>query len=318
MRRRFSPQKGAVVGACETFRNPGLADALECMAANGFAASAVGNAIVAAQAGRGHLTDADLASYRALERKPLAARVGSMQVNLNPPPAASGVLIAYSLARLCGVKGADFARVQIDTDAARMRAGTDVSQLLDRPLRQRGTTHISVIDANGNACAVTVSNGEGNGELAGQFGFMPNNILGEEDVNPYRTANWPEDTRLASMMCPSLIETGDGGLIALGSGGSSRIRSAMLQVIARLALDGAELESAIDAPRLHVEEGHLDFEDFFDFETRRALVAAFADHRAWSDYSMFFGGVHAVALHADGRYACKGDHRRDGVAIIVE
>ena len=41
---------------------------------------------------------------------------------------------------------------------------------------------MSVIDAEGNAAAVSLSNGEGNGFIVGKFGFMLNNMLGEEDL----------------------------------------------------------------------------------------------------------------------------------------
>ena len=313
----FAP-RGDVTGIGEISHNPGLADAFEVMAADGFAAGPVGREIVSGQRGRGHLTAQDLEAYQAVVRKPLAVMAGGDRVFLNPPPAASGTLIAYALGRLEATDGTAFARALSDTDRARRNANGDVAWLLDRPVRQRGTTHISVIDANGNACAVTVSNGEGNGELAGPFGFMPNNILGEEDVNPHGDDGWPENTRLASMMCPAIIETGKGGLIALGSGGSNRIRSAILQVIARLALDGAGLKEAIDAPRLHVENGHMDFENLFDEKTRMALTKEFSDHRSWPEPNMFFGGAHAVEMSADGGFSGAGDNRRDGVSIVVE
>ncbi len=315
-RELFAPS-GDLVGVGEIFRNPGLADAFEVMAEDGFAASAIGRTIASAQNDRGHLTSDDLASYRAITREPLAVRIAGNTVHLNPLPAASGVLIALGMNRLADTGGATLADALAQTDIARRQADGDLSRLIDRPLRQRGTTHISVIDAQGNACAVTVSNGEGNGELAGPFGFMPNNILGEEDVNPFGAAGWPENTRLASMMCPAIIETCDGGLVALGSGGSNRIRSAMLQVIARLAANHADLADAVDAPRIHIENGHIDFEDRFDNETRKALVAAFPDYRAWPEPNMFFGGVHAAARDQHGRMTGAGDRRRDGVAMVV-
>lgn len=313
----FAPD-GEMIGAGETFRNPGLADALEAMASGDLATSAVGEEVIGLQAGRGHLTADDLAAYGAIARRPLSIGIGAMTAHLNPLPAASGVLVADSLSGLDRTDGAALANALDATDRARRQASGDLSRLVDRPLRQRGTTHVSAIDAAGNACAVTVSNGEGNGELVGRFGFMLNNILGEEDVNPAGADGWPENVRLASMMCPAILEAPDGAIVALGSGGSNRIRSAIAQAIARLALDGAKLADAVTAPRLHVENGHLDFEDFFDAKTRAVLVAAFGDHRAWPERNMFFGGVHAAAMDAGGGLSGAGDARRDGVAITVE
>ncbi len=309
---------GRMVAAGELFRNPGLADALEIMAADGFANSSIGQAFAEGQNGRGHLREKDLADYRAVVRDPIMIGCGDCRISLNPLPAASGVLIAHGLDRLADTRPVSTADALKRTDLARRRANGDMASLLDLPIRQRGTTHISVIDSAGNACAVTVSNGEGNGELVERYGFMPNNILGEEDVNPHGAEDWPTDIRLASMMCPAIIETGDGGIAALGSGGSNRIRSAMLQVISRISLDGSALTDAVEAPRMHVENDHLDFEDQFSGDDRKTIADAFPDHRAWPEPNMFFGGVHAVSLSADGKYDGAGDRRRDGIALVVE
>ncbi len=162
-----------------------------------------------------------------------------------------------------------------------------------------------------------MSNGEGNGELVDGFGFMFNNILGEDDVNPAGLSAWPLDTRLSSMMCPTIIEHPDGGITALGSGGSNRIRSAIAQVVARLCLDGEDLPTAVGAPRVHVERGHLDFEDLVAIDVRARLCAEFPDHRAWPQPDLFYGGVHAARLRPDGTFAGVGDRRRDGAAIVV-
>ena len=123
------------------------------------------------------------------------------------------------------------------------------------------------------------------------------------------------------MMCPTMIETADGGLIALGSGGSNRIRSAISQVVVRLCLDGADLRDGDHRARLHVEGdvdgGHLDFEDRFVDGTRSRLRAQFPDHRAWPEPDLFFGGVHAARRDPAGTFTGAGDSRRDGAAIVV-
>ncbi len=312
----FSPG-GKMIPAGETFFNPGLANALEVLAKEGMAKSAIGAQIVKQQASSGHLTAQDLRKYSVLTADPVCAAVGAAKVHLNPLPAASGSLIAHSLAHLETSDPVDMARALFATGEARRAAQGDLATLKSVPLRQRGTTHVSVIDADGNACAVTVSNGEGNGELVGPFGFMLNNILGEEDVNPNGIIGWPLDARLSSMMCPAVIEYEDGSIVALGSGGSNRIRSAIFQIIVHLCQRGLTLQEAIAEPRLHLEKGHLDFEDLFGPGTREELCALFQDHRAWPEYNMFFGGVHAVQMSAEGMFTGTGDTRRDGVAIVA-
>lgn len=315
-RRLFAPN-GTLLRPGETFRNPGLADALESLALNGVGGQ-VDLAIVENQAERGHVVAGDLEAYEVIERAPLAIETNGATVYVNPLPAASGTLIAHTLSHLESPHPVDIARALLATSQARQSARGDLSVLASVPLRQRGTTHISVIDADGTACAVTVSNGSGNGEVVDDFGFMLNNILGEEDVNPAGSDGWPTNTRLSSMMCPTMIEFSDGRVVALGSGGSNRIRSAICQVVVSLCLNGVDLNAAVMAPRLHVEGEHLDFEDLYDESVRGELVGLFADHRAWPERNMFYGGVHSVGMDGAGSFAGCGDARRDGTAIIVK
>ncbi len=334
----FAPE-GRLLEAGETLYNPALADALEALAMQGdivFTRGEIGQAMLAQSKDQGgHLTEEDLSGYEVRWRQPLLRRYRGLEMFLNPPPSAGGTLIAFALGVLSGLENGseDFtlsiARALDLSDAARRDAGHCLETLSgDAALRAcletarrhkaatRGTTHVSAIDAQGNAAALTISNGEGNGYMLGKYGFMLNNMLGEEDLNPHGFHNWPENMRLSSMMAPSLFRTPDGGLTALGSGGSNRIRSAIAQVIARVGA-GHELARAVREPRLHPEHGHLDFEDFFGDELRASLTAAFPDHRAWSEANMFFGGVHAVCRNQLGEFITVGDPRRSGAGCII-
>ncbi len=313
----FAPG-GTILKPGSTFKNPGLAEALELIGSGLTDQDRLTAVALAAQETDGNLTHDDFGAYEAIERGPVSIEVAGCKVHMNPLPAASGTLIAHSLDHLETADPVDMARALLATSQARRDAKGDLANLQQVPLRQRGTTHLSIIDADGNACAVTVSNGEGNGELVGSFGFMLNNILGEEDVNPHGTTDWPVNTRLASMMCPTLIEKPDGRLIALGSGGSNRIRSAIFQVVAALCLRNADLADAIAAARLHIEGGHLDFEDHYAPAIADQLRLLCPDHRAWPEPNMFFGGVHAAMQRPDGDLFGVGDARRDGIALLAD
>lgn len=313
----FAPG-GELSQAGDVFRNPELAGMFREASHGDWVKTSIADQLLSEQAREGHLIRDDLDSYQVVERQPVFVSINGSKVHLNPLPAASGTLIRYALAQLERCETLDLAKALQETDAARLSAQSDLSVLLDRPMRQQGTTHISTIDADGNACAVTVSNGTGSGEMVGGYGFMLNNILGEEDVNPNGSFDWPVNTRLASMMCPTLIDTPDGRLIALGSGGSSRIRSAIFQSVARLCLESTNLHQAIDATRLHVEDGHLDIETILPGQEMSQLAVTFPDHKIWSDKNMYFGGVHAVRVDADCQFDGVGDQRREGVAIVVD
>ena len=178
----------------------------------------------------------------------------------------------------------------------------------------RGTTHISVIDAEGNAAAVTLSNGEGCGDVIVPAGCMLNNMLGEQDLNPHGFHRWQPGRRLSSMMAPTVVHAGNRALIALGSGGSNRIRSAILQVLLNLLDFGMSPEDAVAAPRLHLEGGMLDIEAGPDARAIAAAARWAQQCAVWPEQNFYFGGVHAVQRMPDGSVAGAGDLRRGGVA----
>ena len=312
----FAPG-GAVVAAGDVFRNPGLADALEILARDGFRGSTVGSACCAVQAEGGHLTAADLDAYETIERAPLSIRVDGSTIHLNPLPAAGGTLVAHTLDQLDSSDPVAIARAVAATGDARRHADGTLADLASLTVRRRGTTHVSVVDRDGTACAATVSNGEGNGQLIDGYGFMLNNILGEDDVNPAGLSNWPTDTRLSSMMCPTIIEDADGTVTALGSGGSNRIRSAIAQVIVRLCVDGVDLPTAVEAPGCTSRVGISTSRTVSEPRSAIGCWAEFPDHRRWPRPDLFYGGVHTARRRADGTFSGVGDARRDGAAIVV-
>jgi gamma-glutamyltranspeptidase/glutathione hydrolase len=185
------------------------------------------------------------------------------------------------------------------------------------PVVERGTTHLSVADADGNVASLTVSNGEGSAYVLPDTGIMLNNMLGEEDLNPAGFNAWPRSQRLASMMSPAVLTLPDGGQLALGSGGSNRIRSAILQVMVNLLDFDMTLEQAVTAPRLHLEHDHFSIEEGFPPEVVGELCRQWPDHHVWPPGNLFFGGVQAVHRLADGTFQGAGDPRRGGAVSLA-
>jgi len=278
----------------------------------------------------GHLTVDDFTHYKVVERTPLAVDYHGRRIVTNPPPSAGGLLIGFALRLLAGGPAPDPGRLvevmrltnqaRIDSAMADQGAAAAAAKLLDpnflkryrdailgRPRTSRGTTHISVIDSTGNAAALTSSNGEGCGLVVPGTGMMLNNMMGEEDLHPGGFDAWATDTRISSMMAPTLIL--DERPTALGSGGSNRLRSAILQVLINLIDHTMAPEDAVAAPRLHHERDFLNIEGGTDPATIADLTQHYPDHRVWPGRNMFFGGVHLAA--ADGTGA--GDPRRGGV-----
>ena len=194
----------------------------------------------------------------------------------------------------------------------------------------RGTTQISVVDAAGGVASLSVSNGEGSAYVLPGTGIILNNMLGEADLLPDGVAAWQRDCRLSSMMTPAIVRDSVGGITALGSGGSNRIRTAILQTLLNLQIFGMSPEEAVAAPRLHWEEAAdsrepatLSVEPGF---AEDAVAAAAAGQRlaAWPGQNLFFGGVHTVRRSASGAFDGAGDappwrrcpHRMSGGAPL--
>lgn len=206
----------------------------------------------------------------------------------------------------------------LDETDKNLRAALE--EAAQRPFARQGTTHISVVDHVGNAAALTLSNGTGCGRMVPGCGFMMNNMLGEVDVTPQGAQGpWATDVRLASMMAPTLLALPRrGGHIALGSGGSSRIRSAILQVLLQLSDTPDALDEAVHAPRVHGEaSGAVDFEAGFREDLARSLLEQFPEATAWGEPNMYFGGVHAAARRDTGDVRLAADPRRDGATARV-
>ena len=116
------------------------------------------------------------------------------------------------------------------------------------------------------------------------------------------------------MMSPTVVLRDARPVLAVGSAGSNRIRSAILQTIIRSIDDGMDAQAAIDAPRVHSEDGVVYAEPRVDADALRAAGYTLAPFR---DRNLFFGGAQAVARGADGSFEGGGDPRRGGAATVV-
>ena len=341
-------REGELVGEGEVLRQPLLGGFLDVLALEGkdlFYHGEVAQMNERDLAGGGQLSRRDLENYAVEVRKPLSLELDGVQILTNPPPSSGGALCSFALSlvdarELHAIDPDDvrYALVVADvlqaTREARieaMAAGDDgsLSGLLDpgllgryrnevmgRLAARRGTTHISIIDAAGNLAAVTVSNGEGSGYMVPDTGVVMNNMLGESDLNPSGFHRWQVGQRMTSMMMPTAVRWPDGTQVATGSGGSNRIRTALLQVLLRMIVHRNTPEAAVLAPRLHYEHGLLSIEGGFEPDRIAPLLQAWPEHQLWESRNLFFGGAHTVRSGAhvsDGI----GDPRRAGVFLRV-
>jgi gamma-glutamyltranspeptidase/glutathione hydrolase len=326
----FAPS-GRLLRAGERIRQPELGDALERLAAEGSAPFYEGDiaaAIVAWLGERGGLlTAADLRAYEVVDRAPLAVRYRGRTVLTNPPPSAGGILIARALASLDRRGAAPDAGALVQVMAATQRERTPefleglddpafVARFLGSPGGPLGsTTHIAALDADGWACSVTCSAGSASGVIVPGTGVHLNNMLGEQDLNPLGFHRHPPGRRLPSMMSPTIVLRDGAPELAVGSAGSNRIRSAVLQTIVRCVDDGMRAQDAIDAPRLHYEDEIVYAEPGIDVQ---ALERAGWTVSRFRDRNLFFGGAQAVMRGAAAGFSGGGDPRRGGAAVVVD
>jgi gamma-glutamyltranspeptidase/glutathione hydrolase len=301
------------------YRNTCYADLLDALAAGtvtGLADPAYADRLLDASRGSGGLlTAADLEAFEAIVRAPVVAEHRGVRLWSNPPPSAGGSIVLDALGRLPqaadGIEWAAVAAAQSDAVRAHRAPGQVAT----------GTTHASVVAADGCVAALTTSNGSGSGTVVPGWGVALNNMLGEEDLQPGVPVAPGE--RMGSMMAPSLLAWPDGSQVVLGTGGSERIRSALVCVLSRLVDDGAELADAVDAPRVHVGgDQQIHVEPGLAAADLHGL-AQLAAERGWPDVdpwpspNVYFGGVHAVRRAADGTVTAVGDARRGGAAAVL-
>ena len=308
--------------------DPALADTLERLAAEGPAPFYTGDVAElvcdwVAERG-GQLTRADLAAYATIVRDPVRVAYRGQTVLTNPPPNAGGVLLAYALALLEREPAPPTVAAIVGAmeSAQAERTPEFLADLSDPGFLERfstsrlgATTHISVVDADGWACAVTCTNGEGCGEVVPGTGIHLNNMMGEQDLSPFGFHAHPPGRRLPSMMAPTMVLRDGIPRLVLGSAGSNRIRSAILQVVIGVLDHGLGVQAAIDAPRVHFEDGTVYVEPGVEtaaLEAEERTLVRFATR------NLFFGGAQAVLRDPVAGTLTGGcDPRRGGAVVIA-
>lgn len=347
---RSSESEDELVKEGERLKQPELADFMEQLITDGeslfYEGEIAGSVTRICRENGGHLTPGDFQNYQVFKRNPLKISYRNHHIAINPPPASGGILIAFVLKLMESMDPEPFqfgtepwldllVYVQKITNKARLDSFVDhpsddpVQKLLDRDYldiyRQeirnrlasfRGTTQISIADRNGNMASLTSSNGEGSSVMIPGTGVMLNNMLGEKDLNPGGFHNWRTNERVTSMMAPGIMKMNDNTRIVFGSGGSNRIRTAILQVLLNLTDFNMSLKQAVDSPRIHCEDDQLNVESGFPVDQLVNLAEDYPNHKIWKEKSLFFGGAHSVSYGPDG-FSGAGDSRRGGVSVMV-
>lgn len=198
------------------------------------------------------------------------------------------------------------------------RSGFDLEQVPDPYHEGTSTTHLSVIDEEGNAVAITESIEcfFGSGILIPELGLLMNDQMHDFDPLPGRLNSIEPKKRPLSSMAPTLIFKDGKPWLVLGSAGGPRIISSVLQVILNMVDFGMTLQQAVAAPRVHWQRDKIRVETEIPGPISNALRGIGHDVEMTRTRDLFFGGIHAVSLDlASKTYHGTADPRRDGVAL---
>jgi gamma-glutamyltranspeptidase/glutathione hydrolase len=287
---------GNLLASGERLEQPGLVAALEALADEGAASvyrGSIGERLLALLEERGGLvTDADLEAYEARWHDP--AETSYCGCRFRTRRALSDVLEPLGrLQRLRGLAEPD--RVVASIRALEGGGGGEAH-----------TTNLVTADPDGNVCVLTTSLGLGSGDFLPGLDLHLNSMLGERDL--LRRSLEPGE-RMESMMCPSLAQDESGPVLAAGAAGGTRLRSALVQVVAAILDEGLDPEEAVARPRLHPAGRVVHLEPGFAEATITRLVQEGYEPRPWAAQHHYFGGVSAIT-----RSGASGDPRRSGAA----
>lgn len=305
---------GHLLSAGDLLFHPGLAEALTMLARDGAAAFYTGEIaagmVAAVSAAGGALCPADLASYR----------VRQLPVDL-------ATITGHDRYGRCHVLGRRDLSRTVATLASLPQTLTKLPReeravcladalLANSPGGYGCTTNLAVVDAGGDACVITTTMGVGSGVWIPNTGIHLNSMLGEgELVSP---ASRPGD-RMSSNMCPLVVVDETGSLVlAAGSAGASRIRSALVHTLVNVLVADASVPEAIARPRFHAVAGpgggpatvHAEYG--YPEDELRAISVAGYDITRWDQMNHYFGGVSAV-----GKAGASGDPRRGGSGVLI-
>ena len=289
---------GRLLTAGERLDQPGLARALELVADEGaatFSSGTVAHELVALMEERGGLVTAeDLRAYEPEWLDPVEVEYAGRRVHTRGDLAG----VAETLRQLPRLRGISSASRGLALVAA--LSGNDAAG---------HTTSLTVVDRSGNACVATTSLGLGSGDFLPGLDVHLNSMLGETEllVRPLEPGG-----RMPSMMAPTVAVDPEGLALAAGSAGGSRLRTALVQVLAGILDEGLDGQAAVDRPRLHPVGELVHVEPGVDESVIGALVEAGRQVRRWPDLHHYFGGTNVV-----GRTGAGADPRRSGLALTL-
>ena len=202
------------------------------------------------------------------------------------------------------------------TLAALIRDGQQARvERLPRVPESKDTTHVSVIDQEGNAFSMTHSLGMPSGVITDGLGFMYNGCMGVFDPRPGRAGSLAPGKSRFSSLCPTIVFQNDEPFIVIGAPGGTQIAMGVLQVLLNLIDFDMSMSDAVIAPRFSGTSTPIDVSNRIPRFVTRELEAMNYEVIRWAQ-SYAFGWVHGIRID-DGIWSGGADPATDGMALAV-
>lgn len=185
---------------------------------------------------------------------------------------------------------------------------------LDRS--ERETTHVSVIDRDGMAVALTHTLGSPSGAITEGLGFIYNGSMSRFDPRPGHAASVAPGKRRASSAAPTIVFKDGKPRIVIGAPGGSFIAPAVAQGISNVVDFRMSILEAVSAPRIVAVSDSIDVSNRVLHRVTDDLAAEAYDIKR-SAQSYAFAALHGIAA-ADGKLSGGADPQRDGMAVRAE
>ena len=186
---------------------------------------------------------------------------------------------------------------------------------LGRPSESRDTTHVSVIDRDGNAVSLTHSLGNPSGVVSEGLGFMYNGCMAVFDPRPGRPGSIAAGKSRFSSICPSIAFRDGAPVLVIGAPGGTQIAMGVLQAILNSIDFGMSMADAVAAPRFSATSDAIDVSNRIPRYVTDEL-AALGYEIVRSPQSYAFAAVHGICIQ-DGIPSGGADPATDGMTLVV-
>ncbi len=200
--------------------------------------------------------------------------------------------------------------------AARIRAGEKHHVERIGMEESKQTTHVAVIDAEGNAVTMTHSLGMPSGVITDGLGFMFNGCMGVFDPRPGRAGSIAPGKSRFSSLCPTIAFKDGEMKLAIGAPGGTQIAMGVMQGILNVLDHDMTMTEAVSAPRFSSTSDIIDVTNRIPRSVQRELEGM--GYEVVRHPEIFgIAALHGIRVLDDGTLDGGADPGHDGVAIGV-